>query len=125
MESKKQPDFTKLVDIQAFIYEELFFCGCHEEGEVLDTLRKYLEWCGAGSERPNFDEFYKGKIGAFYLISGLLDRAGLVEHGVSVRVPFLSSEGEAFLKALQTHTPEQIMEAEGVAYSGLEYKRIG
>lgn len=119
------PDFAKPVDVLAFLLNELGFCMCFDFELAIPAVARMLEWCEAGPERKNFTDKYKGdEAGNYYLLIGLLDRAKLVDHGVSVRYPFLRKPGMELLLSLRKFTWEEIENASGEAYDGLWYGRL-
>jgi hypothetical protein len=128
--SQKAPDFDKPIDILAFFMNELGACGCSELEPMIRVVRDSLEWAGALSmewppkptvERAEYDTLYGGDVGLFYIIIGILDHAGLINHGTSVRYPFLSEQGKMMLAALKKFSPAEIEEAKGEAYDALAY----
>jgi len=60
-------------------------------------------------------------VGTFYLLAGILDNAGLCEHGISIREPWLTNAGKSLLDGLKTISPIAIDEATGTGYDGIEY----
>ena len=124
-DNQREPDFTKLIDVKAFFYNELGACGCSDIKAMIVEVKRFLSWADSQSpdydNRIRFDELY-GSEGIFYLIAGMLDHAGLIEHGSSIRCSWLTSEGIDLLSALNTLDPLAIEEAEGEAYDGLTYE---
>lgn len=115
------PDFTKPVDIQAFFYRKLGACGCSDLEAMISVVRDLLQWMADFKERPSYEQLFGGNTGVFYLLAGMLDHAGLTEHGSSIRHPWLTDMGKQLLNALTTIPAEQIEESEGVAYDGATY----
>lgn len=117
------PDFSKPIDVLAFLLNELGFCMCFDFEPTIASLVEVLAWCDAGTERQSFDVKYKDNVGDYYLRIALVENAGLVDHGVSARYPFLRKSGMELLLALRKFTPEQIENASGKAYDGSRYGR--
>jgi len=114
------PDFTKLVDIKAFFFNDLGACGCSEIENMIEVIRDLLIWVDSSYHR-NFRTLFNGNIGIYYLLVGMLDSADLCEHGGSIRFPFLTIKGKELLKALQAFTVETIANSEGEAYDYRDY----
>lgn len=121
MNNIKRPDFTKAIDVKAFLYDELGFCGCMELDEVISALKTLLSWANSMESRLGYEEFCKGEIGSFYLLMGLLDHADLIEHGSSIRHPWLTDDGERLLTALNKFSVGDIESVEGEGYNGTFY----
>jgi hypothetical protein len=113
---------AELTPINLYAYFANCFesCGCSETGEMVDTVRRLMEWHDSGGDRPAYDTLY-AETGVFYILAGLLDKLDLAEHGTSIRHPWLTSDGKRLLEALQKYTSEEIEEASGEAYDGLHY----
>lgn len=95
------------VDVSALCYEGFGLCGCAEFGSAVEEILGLLNWCGE-RERPSYATLYYGNAGVYYLLAGTLDRLGLIEHGVSIRYPWLTPKGEALLRALQVMSIKDI-----------------
>ena len=93
----------KNTEIREFICNRLHVCGCSDYSEVVKTLVGFLENINEGKGVS-----YCARPGDYYLLTGLLDRAGLIEHGSSCRFCWLTPEGENFLVSLQQTTPEAV-----------------
>jgi hypothetical protein len=119
------PDFTRAVDVRAFLGDELHMCGCHDLEEIVPYLRDVLRWHETdASEREPYGSspLFHGSHAIFYIISGALDAAGLTEHGVSARCAFLTNMGRALLLGLETMDPGEIDCASGGAYNDCTYE---
>ena len=83
-----------------FYFDILDICGCAEEDFITPVLIKYLKWFDTHIEdrEKQYDEEFEP--GEFYLISALLDRSGLLEHGTSCRGAWTTSKGSDTLKRL-------------------------
>jgi hypothetical protein len=113
-------DLTPL-NIQAYFYHALGACGCGELDEMIDSVRRLLEWAGTDmSDRAEYNTLYS-EVGVYYLLVGRLDVLLLLEHGTSIRYPWLTKRGKRLLAALQTTPTEEILEASGTAYNGIDY----
>jgi hypothetical protein len=121
-EKRDEPDFTNTVDVQAFFYNELGACGCSELEEMIIVVGDLLAWIDTDKNPGNrYNTLFNGNVGVYYTLLGLLDKADLCEHGVSIRYPYLTDKGERLLKVLQTMSPSEITSAEGSAYDGAYY----
>lgn len=100
----REPDFNLPQDLQAFLLNELGICSCSEYEPLFETLKQFLEWVDSDN-RPAYSKLFCGNVGAFYLISGIAERADLSTHGVSIRHPFLSEKGKELLAALRGASP--------------------
>lgn len=118
---KEFPKELTPVNIKAFFYNHFGACGCSELEDMIETIKDLLIWHKNREDRVNYDKLYGGNLGIFYLLAGMIDYAGLAEHGGSIRYPWLSPDGEDFLNALQKYSAEEIEEASGTAYDGLRY----
>jgi len=118
---KKEPDFNKPVDVCAFLFSELHFCGCFEFDETVAELKRVLLWADTSPDRASYEKLYPGNIGVFYLVCALLDDAGILEHGTSIRYPFLTSRGRDLFTALNRFSVEELEAPDGEAYDGLQY----
>lgn len=122
MQDAKTPDFNKPIDILAYFYNEFNACGCSEIEEMLSEAKRFLTWASNDiSTRPNYQTLYPGSPGAFYLIAGIFDNAGMIEHGTSIRCAWIEEKGKKLLSALYRFTIEEIGEANGTAYDGCDY----
>lgn len=113
------PEHLTPINILAYMYNALGKCGCSETDEMITSLRKLLEWVGSDGA-IQYDALYP-EIGVFYLLAGRLDDLGLIEHGISIRFPWLTDDGKRLLDALKTIEPETIEAAVGEAYDGVYY----
>jgi hypothetical protein len=89
---------------------ELGYCQCMPSDGFLNTLRTLLEWCSTDGERKPFHEQFIGNEGLAYLCLGALERAGLVNHGSSIRCPFLEGDGSRLLAWIRTVGVEAVWE---------------
>ena len=122
----KIPDFTKPNDVYAFLQNEFGMCGCFETELVVEALKDFLVWCGSDCiNRPRYSELFGANQGVFYLISGICDRADLIEHGIAIRHPWLTENGKLFLSALSNFSIEQLEHTEGEAYDGIWHCLMG
>ena len=121
MQEEKKPDFSKPVDIQAYFYNSFHACGCSELDEMIKEVKRVLSWATQNiMERVCFSKLYENS-GCFYLIAGLLDSVGFLEHGTSIRGTWATEAGKSFLGALNKFTEEEICNSEGEAYDGCIY----
>lgn len=86
---------------------------------MVKSILRLLEWM-AGDKGTRYDTLYP-ETGTFYLLAGRLDSLGLIEHGTSIRYPWLTKDGERLLAALKSTDPETIEDATGEAYDGCSY----
>lgn len=117
-----KPDFTKPVDILAFFYSEFGACGCSGLGAMFDVIRNLLEWLDSDMDtRPKYNTLFNGNVGVFYLLAGKLECLELSGHNTSIRVAWLTEEGQKFLNALRKFSNDEIEFASGDAYDDLYY----
>lgn len=102
--------FNEPIDIQKFLYTELGFCGCTEFRPAILRLIELLKWVKQKNE-IRYDKLYNSA-GIYYLLVHSLDQVGLIEHGVSIRFPWLTDKGEELLAALQNFSIEEIEDAD-------------
>ena len=122
MSEKPKPDLTNPLDIKAFLFNELGVCGCVALPPMLETIRDFLIWADGKKEPGNqYHNLFGGNIGTYYLVATALDKAGLIEHGVSIRYPSLSETGRALLEGIKTNLFFDIDDAFGTAYDGAWY----
>ena len=112
------------LNLKAVLQSKFPYCGCFEEDEVIKSIIKLLKWCQEDiKSRISYDKLYE-EVGVFYILAGLLTDIDFIEHGTSVRYPWLTEEGKKFLKALSEYSYEEINKATGKAYDGIEYIAI-
>lgn len=117
-----KPDFTKPVDILAFFYNEFGACGCSEVDTMIDVIRDLLEWLDSDIDtRPKYNTLFNGNVGVYYLLAGKLEYLEFSGHGFSIRVAWLTEEGQEFLSALKNFSNEEIEYACGGAYDDAYY----
>ena len=122
MSENPKPDLTKPLDIKAFLYNELGMCACIEFAPTLETIRDFLIWSADNKTPGNrYNDLFGGHVGTFYMIAMALDRAGLLEHGTSMRFPWLTQMGEDLLNGLRHNFFDDIESASGTAYDGELY----
>lgn len=112
-------NFGKAINMKAFLYNELGACGCSELSEILRVLCKFFVWIEQEFPTP-YESLFASR-GVYYIVAGTCEKADLIEHGISVRAPFLTVRGENFAAAMKVHTGQQIEEARGEAYDGCWY----
>jgi len=118
---EKEPDFDKAIDINAYLRNKFGVCGCSEMDLVILEVRRILEWADSDmAKRETYDKIYINQ-GLFYIIAGLLDKEGFINHGCAIRCPWITDKGKQLLKSLCTFTFEEIDEATGEAYDGCHY----
>jgi hypothetical protein len=116
------PDDLGPLNLKAWLYNNLGFCGCTDMGDAIGALLKLLEWHDDDmTAREPWGTLYRDGEGLFYLLAGFIDVMGLSEHGSGIRHPWLTASGKRLLAALKAHTPEQIESAYGEAYDGCTY----
>ena len=121
--SDKKPDFSKPVDLLAFIYNEFYACGCSEIDKMVDEIKYVLKWSSEDiKKRINFDSLYPGRDGIFYLVAALLDKNDFIEHGTSIRGSLITKEGKEFLGAIEKISVDEMEREGGVAYDGCFYE---
>lgn len=75
------------------------WCGCGNPEEGYRLVRQVLLLCPLYDHRPEFEELIPDT-GVEMIVLGLLDNLGLIEHGGGIGGSWLTSKGEAALKAL-------------------------
>ncbi len=118
-DNEKLPNDLSPINIKAYFQNALGACGCSELHTMVDVVKDLLDWCGVYKRIP-YSLLYNSD-GVYYLLVGRLDSLGLIEHGTSIRHPFLTEWGKKLLKALKETPIEDIENAEGEAYDGLWY----
>jgi hypothetical protein len=80
----------------------LNLCGCVDETAVDQAVLSFLEWAGSDMEtRPKYGQLFDGNEGVYCLVSGMIENAGWIEHGISIRHPWLTNAGEELIEALR------------------------
>lgn len=102
--------FGTPIKVQRFLYDKLGFCGCTEFRPAILRLVELLKWV---KQRDNiqYDKLYNSA-GIYYLLIHPLEQADLIDHGVSIRVPWLTDKGEELLVALQNFSIKEIEDAD-------------
>lgn len=123
-ETQKLPEDLSPLNLQAYFFNAFGACGCSEIDEMHAALLRLMEWHDTrenpGHDREPYTAIYP-EIGLFYLMAGMLRRLGLSEHGVAIRCPWLTQDGERLLDAMRRITPEAMDAASGEAYDGCHY----
>lgn len=120
---KEKPDFKKAIDIKAFFYKKLgaCSCSCSEMEPMLLEIKTLLEWgCSDIDDRKSYENIYNNK-GIFYIIAGIMNTIGLLEHGTSIRCAWTTLMGMELLEGLKTFSFDKIANSEGDAYNGCCY----
>lgn len=97
-----------------FTCDKIGICGCCDHSPI-DLIQTVLEWAATPHDkRPTWDGFietvFSGNDPAAYCTLTLCDRAGLLEHGSSIRGAWLTKLGKDYLACLKDYTPELIWE---------------
>lgn len=116
------PAELSALNIRAWLTNAMGLCGCADIESVAKELIELLEWHWSRADRPGFETLFAGRKGVFYLLSALIDRLGLSEHGTSIRNPWLTDEGVRLLNGLRAVTAPKIDSARGEAYDGTWYR---
>ncbi len=111
LETIMKPDYSKPVDVLAFLQHAFGACACSDVGEMLKPIIAVLN--GTKGQHIEFD-------GVFYIVAGILTNWGLLEHGTSIRGSWLTVEGIQLMYTLDGPV-EDIEDASGKAYDGLDY----
>jgi len=106
-----KPDFAKPVDVLAFFQHAFGACVCSDMVEIIQPIIRVLDW--TQGQPIDFD-------GPFYIVAGILTNWGLLEHGTSIRNSWITDEGIQLMHTLDEYG-EDIADASGVAYDGLDY----
>jgi len=114
------PDFTRPVDVREFCFSQFGACGCTDLVPLLEVVRDFLKWADNTDRTPDdyWDSLFGGHTGIYYIVAGMLDNAGLLEHGSSLRFPWLTPTGKNLLVALQSSPLEAFEQATGTSYNG-------
>ena len=90
-------------ELEDFLYEHFFWCGCFESDSAIDEILKILKWASADfASKCDYDELFNSK-GVYYLIIGICDKAGLVDHGISCRCAFITDKGKDVLTSINKY----------------------
>lgn len=105
------PDDLRLIDLQHArnLFSEMGMCGCGNAHTGFAVVRGLLN--AIADDDRTWQDFHRacGGEGAFHVIIGALDKAGLVEHGGSVYGPWLTKpKGVYFQKVLSLVTWDQL-----------------
>lgn len=101
-------------DARDLIKEELGYCSCASEDAIL-LLKKLLEYFENKKERSWTEmvvSLFSGNEAAAYCATFLCDKAGLIDHGVSLRCSFLNQYGLDFLDVLKNNKLVNILNYE-------------
>ncbi len=115
-------DLTPL-NFKAWSVHALGVCGCADTGSIYEEVQAFLQWCNDWlNERSQetYETLYP-RVGLYYLMAGILDTLDLIDHGTSIRWPFLTDDGKRLLSFLQASDEEVIENASGEAYDGCYY----
>ena len=108
-----KPDYTKPVDVLAFLQHAFGACGCSDMEELIGPIYDILDRVVSGEADP--------QDGLFYIVAGILTNWGLIEHGTSIRSSWVTPEGLKLLATFDNFSVDDIEEASGEAYDGLWY----
>jgi hypothetical protein len=108
---------------------DLRFCGCGDPEAVYDLVRDLLGLFGEKwSDRARADDSHwrevsqriTGRIGGgdgvYYAVLYLIDGAGLLEHGTSIRSSWLTAKGKHYLGLMRLHEYRDMEGPGGLAY---------
>jgi len=89
-------------EIVNFLQDAFGLCGCSEFDEVKAVLLGFLRWAkiGPAEGRRQFSSLYP-QLGMFYIVAGILDEHGLIEHGTAIRHPWITESGKRLLADLE------------------------
>lgn len=77
-------------------------CGCAEAEPVFKIMLSILVYF---NDKKTYKEItadiLNGDLGAYYIATGILDRQGLIEHGVAIRYCWLTEKGKQILDLLK------------------------
>lgn len=123
MDEQPYKDDCHACRVKRFWFEDLKFCGCGTQGEVLGVFRDAMtimhdrsEGNRAGSETAwmdgcaKLDQLWNGNVAFEYLVQYTLCAHDLTEHGGSVGGSWLRPEGEKLLEAMVGKTDEELDE---------------
>ena len=79
-----------------------YICQCGAPVPASELLHEFLKAVDRGASLEDIQRYCNINKASVYLIAYLLDDLNLIEHGISVRCPFLTKRGELLLEALQT-----------------------
>jgi hypothetical protein len=124
-QSPPKPNWSKSVDVKAWLFEEMGACGCSNLVSMLEYIREALRWTRDSERPPFYNERtpWGGNEGVFYITMGRLEESLLIEHGIGIRFPWLTDAGRHLLAKLEHCDLQTIEDAEGTAYNGQEYFR--
>lgn len=95
-------------DLHHFFSDEMPMCGCGNPESVGFMVRDILALC------PLYESASQAKIklilpndGVFYLVLGVLDRVGLIEHGGGIGGSWITPKGEMILNSLRVEMEKE------------------
>jgi hypothetical protein len=115
-----------LTHLYRLLYGDIGFCGCGDPGSAYDTIGMILALIDLKWKDPEKTDHAHWKAcseliqqqagtsgGAFNLVMYILDRAGLLEHGSSVRGAWLTKRGKHCLHLMNAYSFDEV---EGAGY---------
>ena len=118
------PEVLTSLNVKSYLYECFHVCGCSDFRAMIGEICKLLVFHDH-AEKPAdlYERLYPGStVGVFYLLAGQLDHLGLTEHGSAMRQAWLTEEGVKLLRFFSTHSAEQVEQASGQCYRGLDWQ---
>jgi hypothetical protein len=97
------PDTPPLHELQwahNVVDSELPFCGCGDPDECWDWLRALLALMACGSNGQAVVDYLGGYNAPNQLLLGVLDKAGLAEHGTGIYGGWLTDKGQRLLAVM-------------------------
>lgn len=121
-------DFSNLVNIKSFLYNEFYICGGSDLPAVLFVLLDILDWllkeCG---ERTDFNSHFGYGCydrGSAYLLLALCHHSDLVVYTGSIELCRMTETGRQLLYILQKYVEsdfKEIIRSSGKGYDNLYY----
>lgn len=90
----------KLIDL----HTTFNVCSCADRDSINKTLKYLFEYLAMPIKERTFTAFINlGDIseGTYYLLTGILEKENLIDHGSSIRFAWLTDKGKEILKELQ------------------------
>lgn len=78
-------------------------CGCSQIDEVFKIMKAVLiSFDEEKTYKEITSEIFNDNLGAYYIVTGVLDGQGLIEHGVAIRYCWLTGKGKEILHLLKS-----------------------
>lgn len=90
-------------NIERILSDKFGDCVCSETEILINDLIILLEHLSVDIEqRMHYSKLFK-ELGYYYVLTGILNDIEMIEHGTSIRFPWLTEKGKVFLNDLKTY----------------------